>query len=684
MKILFDVEADNLLQDVTQIWCVVTKILENPVEPYQKDDIIIFVPKTYVDSFDLSKLNLKASEKVVCLPLEESKEVFFPLVTSWVGHNAINYDTRVLEKILKVNPIPVKQIEDTMIYSQITQPNRQGGHSLKSWGMRFEDFKGDWTDFSVFDWGMVDYCLQDLRVTEKLYKYMLNNTKGFSKFSVRVEHMIRRILDEMQDNGFAFDEERAHKLYAEIKDKCTKMEDAIKKDFPPEKVYYKKLYPRLTAKGVMHAVDKRTLENCHWDKEVDEFGVDYYHLYTMEEFNPRSTTQIVERMNKLGWKPVVFNDPTAKKLEEARTKGIDEADVKGSPQVCEENFKTLPEEAPESAKNLAQWFLYDKRLQKFDEWFRELNPKTGCIHGKVFGCGAHTHRMTHRNPNTANISKVATKKVKNEQGVEDEILVWGVEGDYSTDMRACFVTRDKLKRRLVGVDLAGIQLRAFAHYANDKEYTEQILSGDIHSHNREILKKLAAQAIETLGLKPEDVVFLTKDPKGQRNISKTFIYGYLFGAGNKKVGEILGFPELMQMDGGKLIKEGFVKSISGLDQFKKNIRKWVKQGYMVALDGRLINLPSEHIALSVALQSFEAVVMKYAMILSYKKFKEENLDALFVSVVHDELQMDVKLEQCQRVIEIVVESMEEAGRFFKSNVPITGEGHIGLSWADSH
>lgn len=733
MRAIIDVEADNLLADITQAWCIIV----NPLTEGTQERIYdVFVPDEYVVEGPSSKLTLKPLEKVHIRPLSTFKE-YSAQITEWIGHNIINYDSRALYKLGLVDKIPVKNMTDTMILSQITSPKRKGGHSLDSWGMRFDDFKGKWEDFSKFDWEMVDYCLQDVRITRRLHGFMSKNVENFSKFSVRLEHQVRDILDEMQDNGFALDQERAHKLYVEIKEINDKLSEKIQNSFPPEKIYFKKLYPRVTASGIIHGQDKRTIDNNPHDTVVDEFGVTYYHLYNMVDFNLRSPAQIVARMDQLGWEPVVFNEPSDGALykaaceflkvdhekadekqrqvliKKASKAGWDEGEVKGSPKVCEENFETLPEDAPESAKLIATWFLYDKRMQKLDEWFNKMNVKTGCIQGRVFGCGAWTHRMTHSDPNTANISKIGSKKVsfstekelddfistfsdkhdvlevtKKADKFECEIRVWGEDGKFSTDMRACFTTRDRKTRRLVGVDLAGIQLRAFAHYAYDKDYTEQILSGDIHVYNRDILRRLSEEFIKnsgkSLGIGQEEVEFLSKNPKAQRNSAKTFIYAYLLGAGNKKVGKILGFPEIHQMAAGKSVKEGFVSSISGLEQLKKNINKWVKQGFMVGLDGRLISLTSAHLAMGAALQSFEAIVMKYTLVLARAKIKKEGLDALLVGVIHDECQWDVKIEHCKRVGEIVVESMEEAGRYFKSNVPITGEYNIGTTWADSH
>lgn len=707
MKCIVDCEGNGLLPDLTSMWCIIV----NPIEDAQDNFYSVFIPDEYVDSYTIQKLTLKAGETVNILPLSSFKE-YSKTIDHWVGHNMINYDARAMKKLGYVDGISTKNITDTMILSQITQPNRQGGHSLKSWGMRFEDYKGDWNDFSKFDWNMVDYCLQDVRVTRRLYKFMQGNIKNFSKFSVRLEHAVRNYLDDMEDNGFALDEERAHLLHIEIKNYCDKLEKQIQKDFPPEKVYWKKLYPRILKSGEMHATDKRTLDNNNFDKETDEFGVDYYHLYKWQSFNPRSTTQIVERMNALGWKPVVFNDPTEKMLEKGLAEGLEEEDIKGTPSVCEENFETLPEDAPASAKTLAEWFLYDKRIQKLDEWFRERNPKTGCIHGQVFGCGARTHRMTHRNPNIANISRIYTSEKKfdtreealgfinsisehdlvefkdkpNDDGKWPvQYVVWGKEGRYSTDMRACWTVRDQKTRCLVGVDLSGIQLRAFAYYADNEEYTNLILKGDIHSYNRDILNNIVEKYCKVNSINSDKVSFIQANSKEKRNFSKTFIYAFLLGAGNKKTGSIFGFPEEIQYEAGKYIQSEFKKQVEGLKEIEKKKNKWSKDGYMIGLDGRLIQIESRHFSLSVALQSFEAIVMKYAVYLAQQKIKEKNLDALLVVLCHDEVQYDCKIEHAEEVGKLVVSCMEEAGSYFQKKVPITGEYKTNAkNWAESH
>jgi DNA polymerase-1 len=65
----------------------------------------------------------------------------------------------------------------------------------------------------------------------------------------------------------------------------------------------------------------------------------------------------------------------------------------------------------------------------------------------------------------------------------------------------------------VGADASGLELRMLAHYMDDADYTNEILTGDIHTANQK------AAGLAT------------------RDQAKTFIYAFLYGAGDAKIGE---------------------------------------------------------------------------------------------------------------------------------------------------
>jgi DNA polymerase I-like protein with 3'-5' exonuclease and polymerase domains len=275
--------------------------------------------------------------------------------------------------------------------------------------------------------------------------------------------------------------------------------------------------------------------------------------------------------------------------------------------------------------------------------------------------------MTHQGPNTANNPSVKL----DDQGR----VVYGEEGNmYASDLRALWIARAP-DRVICGVDLSGVQLRGLAHYANNEEYIKQILEGDIHTHNMNILNKLIREFCESVSYPVFEI---------SRSNAKTFIYGYLFGAGNAKVGSICLFPEHLHQRAGKYIKEGFVREVKGLDVFKAQVKEACKTGYMEALDGRLIALPSEHLALSIYLQSYEACLMKWAVYLTREDIRNRGLDAKLVAIVHDEAQFDVKESEANLVGQLMIQNMNKAGELLKSNIRIDGEMNIGKNWALSH
>ena len=137
----FDVEADNFLNEAKSIWVVCVRSLETGEEIAFRDPLVF-------------------SRWVTDVP------------RILIGHNVIDYDVPVLEKLWYINFDCI--ILDTMVLSYLHNPDRRGGHSLKSWGLRTkdDDFKIEFNDFSHYSQEMEDYCVQDVRLTERVYKFL--------------------------------------------------------------------------------------------------------------------------------------------------------------------------------------------------------------------------------------------------------------------------------------------------------------------------------------------------------------------------------------------------------------------------------------------------------------------------------------------------------------------------------
>jgi DNA polymerase-1 len=424
------------------------------------------------------------------------------------------------------------------------------------------------------------------------------------------------------------------------------------------------------------------LKNMHVDN-----GDGTFTIYRMEEFNPDSPKQVGDRLIDIGWNPRKFTATGQPSTDKS---------------VLGDAIDYLAQKVPE-VEVLRKFNIVTHRNNKAKTWL-ELSQEDGRVHGRVNHVGPWTHRCSHFDDNMANISRV-------QLGKDGKPLV-GLEGNYGWDSRHCWIPREGWT--LVGADAAGIQLRALAHYIGDPEYIKEVCEGDVHVANQ-----------KAAGIK-------------DRNTAKTFIYAWLLGAGDEKIGQIVGvgepeyanlfkqaeeeykwnrwrheksdrksnkFDNLLYYVTDKLRSEGriadkqtaasiikgyftkkqFLNNLPALKRFKEeDIPQAAKQGYMVGLDGRRIWVPSAHLAMGAYLQGFEAVVMKWSMYLYQKKLEEEGIPFTQVAFVHDEFCVETPPEYGEKVGKTIVWSIEEAGRILGSKCPLTGNWLVGESWAQVH
>ena len=282
---------------------------------------------------------------------------------------------------------------------------------------------------------------------------------------------------------------------------------------------------------------------------------------------------------------------------------------------------------------IAEFMMLQKRVAQVGSWL-ELS-KDGRVHGFVIPNGAYTGRMTHRNPNVAQTPSSLKP--------------------YGKECRECWTVPEGYK--LVGIDASALELRVLAHYMKNEEYINEIINGDIHSTNQRLA-----------GIK-------------QRSQAKTFIYALIYGAGDAKIGRVVGGNTKI----GASLRKRFLNNLPSLRDLTVSVERAARtKKYLKALDGRIIYIRKVYSSLNTLLQGGGAVIMKTALVLLDKRIKELNLDAKFLANVHDEWQVEVIEHQAEEVGKLGVQAIVDTATVLDMICPLDGEYKIGNNWSETH
>ena len=418
-----------------------------------------------------------------------------------------------------------------------------------------------------------------------------------------------------------------------------------------------KLYDHLTSELQFNKFDQRSIDLEHKvqaiiaKQERNGFKLDEVAGITLlstlqnklavieNELQSIFPAKTIERVSEKTGKPLkdkveVFNPGSRKQIgERLQEKGWKPSRYTetGQPIVDEGTLEGV--DIPE-AKAINEFLMLQKRVAQIESWLKAVGSD-GRVHGKVITNGAVTGRMTHMSPNMAQVPNSGSPYG------EDCRDLWIVEKGY----------------KLVGIDASGLELRMLAHYMKDDAYTSEVVSGDIHTANQK------AAGLET------------------RNQAKTFIYAFLYGAGDAKIGTVVGAGAKE----GKELKSRFLKNTPSLEKLREQVSSIAqKSGTLPGLDGRRVQVRSDHAALNTLLQSAGAIVMKQALVLLNDELRRAKINYKFVANVHDEWQIEVEEARAEEAGKLGVLAIERAGKVLKMRCPLGGEYKVGNSWKETH
>jgi len=525
-----------------------------------------------------------------------------------IGHNIIGFDLPALEKVWGYTHTGT--ITDTLVLSRLANPAQEGGHSLRNWGSMLGFEKGEHTDWSVYSEQMLKYCVRDVEVTERVYQQMMK--QSLNPQAVELEHRVAGIIKQQEINGWVFNERDAVNLLASLRNQMNDIEMEIHNEWKPMAKLVREYRPKYTKTGSLNRAGLNFVDSPDhiWtDRSIAGINTGWTSIIRWIDFNLGSRQQIAERLSLKGWQPDRFTEKGNPIVDESTLDGVD-----------------IPE-----AKLINEYLLLQKRVGMLNNWLDNLKDD-GRLHGRVNTNGAITGRMTHSDPNLAQVPAGYSP--------------------YGKEMRKLFTVPSGYK--LVGADAAQLELRMLAHYMNDEDYTNEILNGDIHSTNQ------VAAGLDT------------------RDKAKTFIYAFLYGAGDAKIGSIVGGSS----NDGRILKDRFLENTPALAGLRQRVDDTVRQrGWLKGLDGRKLHIRSAHSALNTLLQSAGAVVMKQALVhlvdncqLRYK----------LVGNIHDEIQAEVHEEDAHAFGQQVVQSIRMTEQSLGLRCPMDGDYKVGNNWSETH
>jgi DNA polymerase-1 len=281
-----------------------------------------------------------------------------------------------------------------------------------------------------------------------------------------------------------------------------------------------------------------------------------------------------------------------------------------------------------------------------------VHPETGRIHTSYSQTTAATGRLSSSKPNLQNIP------IRTARGRE---------------IRRAFVAPQG--HVLLSADYAQIELRILASLAGDDAMKQAYRDGeDIHTQT----------AARVFGVKPEDVT------REQRSKAKEVNYGIPYGI---SAFGLSGRLRCSVSEAQELI-DTYNRSFPAVASFLvEQVEKARELGYAETMLGRRRYLPdinarnrnvrsaAERVAVNMPIQGTQADMIKRAMIAVDRILREGDFKARMLLQVHDELVLEVPLDEVDRVREMVVKEMSEA---LPLEIPVEVTTGTGANWLEAH
>ncbi len=353
------------------------------------------------------------------------------------------------------------------------------------------------------------------------------------------------------------------------------------------------------------------------------------------EFNLSSPKQIQEILFEQQGLPVIRKTP------------------KGQPSTAEDVLQELADQGHELPALIVQHRGLNKLKSTYTDKLPQLiDSKTGRVHTSYHQAVASTGRLSSTDPNLQNIP---------------------IRNDNGRQIRTAFVA--PAGKKIMAADYSQIELRIMAHLSEDENLLQAFSDGvDVHR----------ATAAEVFALSPEAV------SQEQRRAAKAINFGLIYG--------MSAFGLAKQLAITRKEAQGYVdlyfERYPGVKRYMESTKEQAReQGYVETVFGRRLYLPdinarnaqqrqyAERTAINAPMQGTAADIIKRAMINVHEWLLLEHAEVLMIMQVHDELVLEVPVEQLGVVEEGVTQRMQAAAML---RVPLLVDVGIGDNWDEAH
>ena len=293
--ILFDIETDGLLEDVTKIHCL----------SYTRNGSEVMTTNDY----DYMRRILRREKGLI-------------------GHNIIRYDIPVLEKILGIK---IKaQLFDTLPMSWVVNFDRSR-HGLEYYGDDYGIPKpeiNDWRNLTLEEY--THRCEQDVKINwilwqDLLKKFMFlykNNKAELNRF-FRYLSFKMDCAREAEMQGWRLDVSKAKSCISQLKVLQEQKVAELTEVMPMRKVMTEKCKPKVLTKkdGSLSANGKKWYDLLDANDLPHDYDKNVTVVKGVEPANPNSSDQVKEWLTSLGWEPCYHKYDGDRAIPQVRKNG---------------------------------------------------------------------------------------------------------------------------------------------------------------------------------------------------------------------------------------------------------------------------------------------------------------------------------------------------------------------------